>query len=365
MVGCGFCVRAAKWLPVVFIVSVVSWSYYAYLVELCLLTVAFSNHDVASAIVLGLLYHLFLIPFMWAYWQTVWSSPGRVPRRYGLTGPEVDMVESASDPKGALDSFVVSKDLPVTMRSLQGEVRYCSECEHVKPDRCHHCSVCRQCVLKMDHHCPWVNNCVGFYNQKFFFLFLGYALLYCLYIVASTLKFFIVYWKEDFKASTPHSYGKFHVLFLFFVSAMFSVSLLSLFSYHVYLISQNRTTLEAFRSPIFARGGPNRRGFHLGSGNNFQEVFGDQKLLWILPIFSSFGDGLTFPRQGYAEDEEAGRPLIRTSASEDEMLPMMSTSPDTLWTEDDTTKDDDTSPDSGDLRIVTSTRQAATNSVEL
>ena len=86
---------------------------------------------------------------------------------------------------------------------------------------------------------------------------------------------------------------------------MFSISVFSLWAYHIYLVLHNRSTLgndisycndeknftfvfvlsEAYRAPIF-RSGPDKDGFNLGKYNNFIEVFGDRKALWFMPVFT-------------------------------------------------------------------------------
>ena len=67
--SCQLCIKGAKWLPVILIVAIVSWSYYAYIVHLCILTVLSENGPV-EGIILAAFYHVFLIPFLMSYWQT-------------------------------------------------------------------------------------------------------------------------------------------------------------------------------------------------------------------------------------------------------------------------------------------------------
>lgn len=67
--------------------------------------------------------------------------------------------------------------------SLSEAVSVCKKCISPKPPRTHHCSVCNKCVLKMDHHCPWLNNCVGYGNHRYFFLYMFYTTIGCLFLI--------------------------------------------------------------------------------------------------------------------------------------------------------------------------------------
>merc|ERR1719201_2842221 len=101
-------------------------------------------YPVLSRVVL-VLFNLTYTNLLVAFYMSVMTDPGLVPRSWG---------------------FYMGDE---TKRR-----RYCKMCNVWKPDRTHHCSICNRCILNMDHHCPWINNCVGFYNRKFFIQLLLY-----------------------------------------------------------------------------------------------------------------------------------------------------------------------------------------------
>ncbi|XP_064367170.1 palmitoyltransferase ZDHHC2 isoform X3 [Dromaius novaehollandiae] len=276
--------------------------------------------NIGEKVVCLVAYHIFFMLFVWSYWKTIFTLPMNPSKEFHLSYSDKESLER--EPRGESQQEVLrraAKDLPIYTRTMSGAIRYCDRCQLVKPDRCHHCSVCDKCILKMDHHCPWVNNCVGFSNYKFFLLFLAYSLLYCIFIAATDLQYFIKFWTNGL----PDTQAKFHIMFLFFAAAMFSVSLSSLFGYHCWLVSKNKSTLEVFRAPIF-RHRTDKNGFSLGFSKNLRQVFGDEKKYWLLPVFSSLGDGCSFPTCLVNQDpEQASTPggLNSTSKSENHLFP--------------------------------------------
>ncbi|XP_060079233.1 palmitoyltransferase ZDHHC16B-like [Ylistrum balloti] len=93
-------------------------------------------------------------------------------------------------------------------------VSLCRKCFSKKPARTHHCKTCGKCVLKMDHHCPWLNTCVGFYNQRYFFLFCCFTYGGALLVTISTNDLFVDYFYGESLKGYP------------FPGAMFPLNLL-------------------------------------------------------------------------------------------------------------------------------------------
>lgn len=100
---------------------------------------------------------------LFSFLVCVLKEPGYVP------SPYVPDVEGAAVPP---------HQEPLNNSS---QLRRCDKCVTYKPPRAHHCRVCRRCVLRMDHHCLWINNCVGYWNYKAFFILVLYATIASIY----------------------------------------------------------------------------------------------------------------------------------------------------------------------------------------
>uniref|UniRef100_A0A3Q2X490 Uncharacterized protein n=1 Tax=Haplochromis burtoni TaxID=8153 RepID=A0A3Q2X490_HAPBU len=101
------CKRALNWVPVLFINLVVGWSYYAYVVELC----------VFSYLVI---FHIFLAMFIWAYWKTIWSKPAN-PSKFSLPRAEKELYEREERAEAQQEILKkVARNLPVYTRTTGG-----------------------------------------------------------------------------------------------------------------------------------------------------------------------------------------------------------------------------------------------------
>lgn len=140
-------------------------------------------------------------------------------------------------PKSMTDRKAVFDDLTVCLRCKP---------PRVKVSRAHHCGTCGVCVLRMDHHCPWVNNCIGERNLSYFVVLLSWLVAAALYTSLSlSIPFYRAVYKEEWYTRYDFTDTEKYFLtlgFAFSLVILLAVSIL--FGIHLYLLSQDLTTLE-------------------------------------------------------------------------------------------------------------------------
>lgn len=178
-----------------------------------------------------------------------------------------------------------------------GDLRYCQKCSHYKPPRAHHCRVCKRCVLRMDHHCIWINNCVGHANYKVFFVFVVYAAIACIYSLALLFGSLTVEPQKD-EQQNGDSFRSIYVISALLLIPL-TVALSVLLGWHIYLVLQNKTTIEyheGVRAMWLAEKGGNvyKHPYDVGAYDNLTTVLGSNIFCWICPTSGHIGSGLRF-----------------------------------------------------------------------
>ncbi|PFH31308.1 DHHC zinc finger domain-containing protein [Besnoitia besnoiti] len=214
-------------------------------------------------------FHVCFCLLLAAFLKAVCTDPGRVPANWGFY-----------------------------MGDENKRRRYCKVCNVWKPDRTHHCSACGRCVLNMDHHCPWINNCVGFYNRKYFIQLLVYALA-CLFFIFVHGFYFIFLESvrtttQRYPTSPTHAHEGFpdmpeasaltvlkyvYVCLMLFFSMVLIFALIPFSRFHLNLVLKNSTTIE--NMDVANR---DRNRYDLGVSRNIEQVFGANPCCWMVPV---------------------------------------------------------------------------------
>ena len=209
-------------------------------------------------------FHVLLALLLWSYVMCVFTDPGTTPVAWARAV--------------AADAVLASHH------------RVCPRTGKHRPLRSHYCSVTGRVVLNMDHFCPWVVNTVGFYNRKFFVLFLGYVL-------ATTSWVILTFGAQFFSLSSPHivvppqtrrwaAGSLMMTVTALILDTTLAFMLLCFFTFHLRMVLKNETTIE----------GPSPQ-FDVGARRNCAQVFGANRWLWLLPVWGDGpdGDGVHWP----------------------------------------------------------------------
>ncbi|KZV27631.1 zinc finger family protein [Dorcoceras hygrometricum] len=223
-------------------------------------------------------YTFLAVTCIFCYRRAIFTDPGRVPTTFV---PDVEDSDSQIH----------------EIKRKGGDLRYCQKCSHYKPPRAHHCRICNRCVLRMDHHCVWINNCVGHANYKIFFVFVFYAVIACIY----SLVLLIGSLTADTRKDSENADDSLRILYVIsgLLLVPLSLALGFFLGWHIYLIIQNKTTIEyheGVRAMWLAEKGGEiyLHPYDVGVYENLTTVLGPNILCWFCPMPGHLGSGLRF-----------------------------------------------------------------------
>merc|ERR1712194_286333 len=177
---------------------------------------------------------------------------------------------------------------------LPAGCKKCEKCSRVKPPRAHHCSYCGKGVLRYDHHCPWINDCVGLHNYRHFCLFLWWISAGCLLVVIVwplCVPGFLLQPSVYPDGCAGDKDGYLVMTLCICLGGLCASGPMGCM--HVYLAVTNQTTVELLTNR--RKGLP--RIYDFGRADNWKQIFGNSKALWIMPCLAKkpTSDGMSYP----------------------------------------------------------------------
>ena len=131
----------------------------------------------------------------------------------------------------------------------------------------------------MDHHCPWLNNCVGHFNYRYFFLFLVSLSIGCLvFIIHGTSLFLNEFWYRRSDIEWPNELAPVLFILLYCICIAIGIAVFMMACWHGYLIGTGQTTIDYYnnrakREHTLVTGQVFVNEYDLGTVRNFKEFF--------------------------------------------------------------------------------------------
>jgi len=281
--------RIGRWLPVLFVTGLIAWCFLVFMLDILIPLLdspdkAQHDYGLGCTIAFNIIFTLAMISFL----RAVFTDPGYIPDSWSVHPDDLESGERTR---------LMPAVLQTQEKKHDGTVRICRKSKPAmyKPDRAHYCRVMQRCVLKMDHFCPWLNNCIGFYNHKFFVLFVAYMALITVFMVFVMTPVFVNIVSNMEQITLDLKDQEFHVSLTYLMLCLLSVGLSAFFVFHAYLVLFNYTTIEFLEKRGCQPPPDHVNRYHLGPVGNVCSVFGSNPLTWWLPVrWTVEGDGLSF-----------------------------------------------------------------------